>query len=134
MKADAGCVWPSECPPGPYSTSTALMLLPGTFGSSCSYTSVTRALSTSERAAAALPSGMATNSRAHRIRYMVQPPIGRRMPPALLERSRHLSVLHGHSARDERKEVCVDDVRVRRAHAVRKLFVDLEGAVLEQLR
>src|SRR5205085_10079765 len=41
MKADVGCVWAEDVPPGPYSTSTPLMLLPGTFGRACSYTSVT---------------------------------------------------------------------------------------------
>src|ERR1700730_6731350 len=32
MKAECGCVWAGEEPPGSYSTSTPLMLLPGTFG------------------------------------------------------------------------------------------------------
>src|SRR5215467_14335601 len=41
MKADFGCVWAGDEPPGAYSTSTPLMLLPGTFGKACSYTSVT---------------------------------------------------------------------------------------------
>src|SRR5207248_9090658 len=35
MKADFGCVWADDVPPGPYSTSTTLMLLPGTFGRAC---------------------------------------------------------------------------------------------------
>src|SRR5262249_14137133 len=41
MKADLGCVCAGDEPPGPYSTSTPLMLLPGTFGRACSYTRVT---------------------------------------------------------------------------------------------
>src|SRR5215472_12217499 len=44
MKADLGCVCAGDEPPGPYSTSTPLMLLPGTFGRACSYTRVTFAL------------------------------------------------------------------------------------------
>src|ERR1700710_1092602 len=38
MKALSGCVCAGEDPPGPYSTSTALMLLPGTFGRTWSKT------------------------------------------------------------------------------------------------
>src|SRR5678815_175934 len=40
MKADLGCMWPTDAPPGPYSTSTPLMLLPGTFGRAWSKTTV----------------------------------------------------------------------------------------------
>src|SRR6266567_2008938 len=32
MKADLGCVWAVDATPGPYSTSTPFILLPGTFG------------------------------------------------------------------------------------------------------
>src|SRR5947199_2054163 len=32
MKADLGCMWADEVPPGLYSTSTPLILLPCTFG------------------------------------------------------------------------------------------------------
>src|SRR4029450_7303195 len=45
MNADEGCRWEGDPPPGPYSTSTARRLLPGTFGSSWSPTSVTFAFS-----------------------------------------------------------------------------------------
>src|SRR5918997_240497 len=38
------------------------------------------------------------------------------------------------SALDEGEQVRIDHVGVRRAHAVRELLVDLEGAVLQQLR
>src|SRR5882757_4784331 len=41
MKADGGCAWASEKPPGAYSTRTPFMLLLGTFGNTWSKTSVT---------------------------------------------------------------------------------------------
>src|SRR5688572_21693760 len=41
MKAEAGCVCAGEDAPGPYSTSTPFMLLPGTLGSARSKTTVT---------------------------------------------------------------------------------------------
>src|SRR5439155_16605830 len=41
MKADLGCVWPTDATPGPYSTSTPFILLPGTLGRAWSKTSVT---------------------------------------------------------------------------------------------
>src|SRR6266404_7140704 len=40
MKADVGCVWPTDATPGPYSTSTPFILLPGTFGRAWSKTTV----------------------------------------------------------------------------------------------
>jgi hypothetical protein len=41
MKADAGCLCAGDEAPGPYSTSTPFILLPGTFGSAWSKTTVT---------------------------------------------------------------------------------------------
>src|SRR5262252_9594638 len=41
MKADLGCVWPTDATPGPYSTRIPFMLLPGTFGIAWSKTTVT---------------------------------------------------------------------------------------------
>src|SRR5262245_47455909 len=41
MKAETGCMCPGDEPPGPYSTNTPFMLLPGTFGSTWSNTTVT---------------------------------------------------------------------------------------------
>ena len=38
MKAEGAWMWAGEEPPGPYSTSTPFMLLPGTFGSAWSNT------------------------------------------------------------------------------------------------
>src|SRR4029453_4627723 len=40
MKADLGCVWPTDATPGPYSTSTPFILFPGTFGRALSKTTV----------------------------------------------------------------------------------------------
>src|SRR4051794_24379364 len=44
MKADWGWVWAGDVPPGPYSTSTPFMLLPGTLGRAWSKTIATLAL------------------------------------------------------------------------------------------
>src|SRR5262245_62149638 len=41
MNAEFGCVCAADEPPGPYSTRTPFMLLPGTFGSGWSKTTVT---------------------------------------------------------------------------------------------
>src|SRR5262245_54817681 len=54
MKAEWGCVCAGDEPPGGYSTSTPLMLLPGTFGSAWSKTCVTLDSLTDESPAAAL--------------------------------------------------------------------------------
>src|SRR5436190_24293621 len=70
MKADFACVWPAEKPPGPYSTSTPFMLLPGTFGSSCWKTSVTLAAFSFGACATALPNGRVARSSEQRMRFM----------------------------------------------------------------
>src|SRR4029077_16215454 len=41
MKADLGCMWPTDATPGPYSTRMPFILLPGTFGRAWSKTTVT---------------------------------------------------------------------------------------------
>src|SRR5215831_18791738 len=41
MKADLGCVWPTDPTPGPYSTRIPFILLPGTLGIAWSKTTVT---------------------------------------------------------------------------------------------
>src|SRR5260370_33571986 len=41
MKADLGCVWPTDATPGPYSTRIPFILFPGTLGIAWSKTTVT---------------------------------------------------------------------------------------------
>src|SRR6478672_6981090 len=40
MKADLGCVWPTDATPGPYSTRIPFILFPGTLGIAWSKTTV----------------------------------------------------------------------------------------------
>src|SRR6185295_5971055 len=70
MKAELGCLCASEKPPGPYSTSTPLTLLPGTFGSSCWKTTLTLLFFPGGVCARALPNGRAATSRVIRTRFM----------------------------------------------------------------
>src|SRR5215831_9580829 len=70
MKADLGCVWPGEKPPGPYSTSTPLMLLPGTLGSSCWKTRVTLATFSFGACASAPANGRIATSKEQAMRFM----------------------------------------------------------------
>src|SRR3546814_11071056 len=68
MKAELGWVWAADEPPGSYSTSTPLMLLPGTLGSTWSYTSVTLDLSSEASLADAAVKETAASAAAQRNR------------------------------------------------------------------
>jgi hypothetical protein len=67
MKAESGWVWAGDEPPGWYSTSTPFMLLPGTFGSAWSKTTVTFDLSEGASWAEAPASAMLARATVQRI-------------------------------------------------------------------
>src|SRR3954453_17937201 len=93
MNAERGCMWAGEEPPGPYSTSTPFMLLPGTLGSAWSNTTVTLAVGAAVSAAWAVRNDVAETAAAIRnLRMGVssksrEPCCERRFPePRLAER------------------------------------------------
>src|SRR5882757_2262875 len=71
MKAEGGWRCAGEESPGEYSTSTPLMLLPGTFGSAWSYTSITFDLLSEASWADAVNAETATSAAAQRNRVIM---------------------------------------------------------------
>src|SRR5262245_53246031 len=126
MKAEGGWRCAGEEPPGAYSTSTPLTLLPGTFGSAWSYTSVTFDLSSAASWADATNAEAASSAAAKRNRVImvvsiVTPRRGSPGPRTCEHRrSRRCMSVTARLPGDEGEQVRVHDVGVRGAHAVRE--------------